>query len=117
VARINAVLPADEAGITAAIVAGERGGINQKIIQNYRDSGLAHFLSISGLHMSMIAGIMFFLVRLLTALIAPISKRYNSKKIAAIFAILMSAVYLLISGAEIPSQRAFIMTFVVLLGV
>lgn len=117
VAKINAVLPAEEAGITAAIVAGERGGINQKIIQNYRDSGLAHFLSISGLHMSMIAGIMFFLVRLLTAVIAPISKRYNSKKIAAVFAILMSAVYLLISGAEIPSQRAFIMTFVVLLGV
>lgn len=117
VTKINEVLPAEEAGITAAIVAGERGGINQTIIQNYRDSGLAHFLSISGLHMSMIAGIMFFLVRLIIALIAPISKRYNSKKIAAVFAIFMSAVYLLISGAEIPSQRAFIMTFVVLLGV
>ena len=50
VERINHVLPPEEAGIAAAIVAGERGGINQTIIENYRDSGLAHFLSISGLH-------------------------------------------------------------------
>lgn len=116
-ARIGEVLPKDEAAVTTAILAGERGGISQKLIQNYRDSGLAHFLSISGLHMSMIAGIMFFLVRLLTSLIAPVARRYNTKKIAAVFAIFISAVYLLISGAEIPTQRAFIMTFVVLLGV
>ena len=117
VAKIEAVLPEDEAGITAAIVAGERGGIRQEITENYRDSGLAHFLSISGLHMSMLAGLMFFLVRLVLALIPPLSLRYDSKKVAAVFAIFMSAVYLVISGAEIPSQRAFIMTFIVLLGV
>ena len=82
-----------------------------------KNSGLAHFLSISGLHMSMLAGLMFFLVRLLLALIPPLALCYDSKKTAAVFAILMSAVYLVISGAEIPSQRAFIMTFIVLLGV
>lgn len=117
VTKINKVLPADEAGIASAIVAGERGGINQKIINNYRDSGLAHFLSISGLHMSMIAGLMFFLVRFVIALIPPLALRYDSKKIAAVFAVFMSMVYLVISGAQIPSQRAFIMTFIVLLGV
>lgn len=117
VQRINKVLPPDEAGIAAAIVAGERGGIKNKITENYRDSGLAHFLSISGLHMSMIAGIMFFLVRITAAMIPAIGGRCDAKKIAAVFAIFMSLVYLLISGAEIPSQRAFIMTFIVLLGV
>ncbi len=117
VKRIEKILPRDEAGIVAAIVAGERGLISRKITENYRDSGLAHFLSISGLHMSMIAGLMFFLVRLTMALIPPLALRYDSKKAAAVFAILMSFVYLLISGAEIPSQRAFIMTFIVLLGV
>lgn len=117
VAKINKVLPKDEAGITAAIVAGERGGIRHQIINNYRDSGLAHFLSISGLHMSMIAGLMFFLVRLIIALVPPLALRYDSKKIAAVFAIFISVVYLVISGAEIPAQRAFIMTFIVLLGV
>ncbi len=117
VERIAAVLPADEAGIAAALVAGERGGISQKITEEYRDSGLAHFLSISGLHMSMIAGMMFFLIRLVMALVPSLAIAYNSKKTAAVAAIIMSMVYLLISGAEIPAQRAFIMTFIVLLGV
>lgn len=74
--RINRVLPRDEAGIAAAIVAGERGGISRKITENYRDSGLAHFLSISGLHMSMVAGMMFFLVRLAMALVPAWSLLY-----------------------------------------
>ncbi len=117
VQKINAVLPPEEAGIASAIVTGDKSGISQKIIQNYRDSGLAHFLSISGLHMSMIAGIMFFLVRLIISFIPPLVRRYNSKKIAAIFSVFISLVYLFISGAGIPTQRAFIMTFVVLLGV
>ena len=115
--RINRELEPDEAGIVAAIVAGERGGISAAITDNYRNSGLAHFLSISGLHMSMIAAMAFFFVRLIIALIPPLALRYNSKKIAAVFAIFMSLVYLLISGAEIPAQRAFISTFIVLLGV
>ena len=51
------------------------------------------------------------------SLIPYLSLRYNSKKSAAVFAIFMSFVYLLISGAEIPAQRAFIMTFIVLLGI
>ena len=115
--RINSVLPPDEASIVAAILAGEQGAINEEQIKHYRDSGLAHFLSISGLHMSMIAGLMFFFIRLLLALYPPLALRYNSKKIAAIFAIIISTTYLLISGAAIPAQRAFIMTLIVLLGV
>lgn len=117
VLRINQVLPPDEAGITAAIVAGERGGISRRITNNYRDSGLAHFISISGLHMTMLAGLMFFLIRLFVALIPALAQRYDSKKISAGFAIFMSFFYLLISGAEVPAQRAFIMTLIVLLGV
>lgn len=115
--RVNSILPADEAAVVAAVLAGQQGGIRPALIQHYRDSGLAHFLSISGLHMSMIAGLMFFFVRLLAALFPPLALRCDSKKIAAVFAIAVSAVYLLISGAAIPAQRAFIMTLIVLLGV
>lgn len=117
VRRIDTVLPPDEAAVTAAIVAGERGGMSRELINNYRDSGLAHFLSISGLHMSMLAGMMFFLVRFVSSLVPPVIARYDTKKFSAVFAILMSAVYLVISGAAVPTQRAFIMTFIVLLGV
>lgn len=115
--HIREVLPPDQASVAAAIVAGEQGGIRQSLINNYRDSGLAHFLSISGLHMSMIAGMMFFFIRLLIALFPPLALRVDSKKVSALFAIFISVVYLMISGAAIPAQRAFIMTFIVLLGV
>lgn len=117
ISHIKEVLPPAEASVAAAVIAGEQGGIQRAQIQNYRDSGLAHFLSISGLHMSMIAGLMFFFIRLLIALIPPLALRCDSKKISAIFAIGISMVYLLISGAAVPAQRAFIMTFIVLLGV
>ena len=117
ISKVDSVLPTEEASIVGAILAGEQGAISEEQIKHYRDSGLAHFLSISGLHMSMIAGLMFFFIRLLLALYPPLALRYNSKKIAAIFAIIISTVYLLISGAAIPAQRAFIMTLIVLLGV
>lgn len=115
--KIKRILPPDEASVASAVIAGEQTGINSRLIQNYRDSGLAHFLSISGLHMSMLAGLMFFFIRLLMALIPPLTLRCDSKKVSAVFALLISVVYLLISGAAIPAQRAFIMTFIVLLGV
>lgn len=117
ITHIKSILPPDEASVAAAIIAGEQGGISSELINHYRNSGLAHFLSISGLHMSMITGLMFFLVRFLMALIPPLALRYNSKKIAAWFAILISLIYLLISGNAVPAQRAFIMTLIVLLGV
>ena len=117
ISKVDSVLPAEEASIVGAILAGEQGAISEEQIKNYRDSGLAHFLSISGLHMSMIAGLMFFFIRLLLALYPPLALRYDSKKIAAVFAIIISTIYLLISGAAIPAQRAFIMTLIVLLGV
>ncbi len=117
VKRISSVLPPDEAAVTAAIIAGERGLISQKLNEQYRNSGLAHFLSISGLHMSMLAGLMFFLIRFLLAMFPPLAMKFDTKKISAVFAILISLVYLFISGMAVPAQRAFIMTFVVLLGV
>ncbi len=115
--RVKAVLPANEASVATAIIAGEQGSISQELTDNYRNSGLAHFLSISGLHMTMLAGLMFFLVRLIMALIPPLAIRYDSKRVAAVFAILLSIFYLFISGMQIPAQRAFIMNFIVVLGV
>lgn len=110
-------LPDEEAAVAAAIVAGNRDLMSQKQVAAYRDSGLAHFLSISGLHMSMLAGLMFFFVRFVMACVPALALRYNSKKSAAVSAIIISTMYLCISGAAVPTQRAYIMTFVVLLAV
>lgn len=115
--RIYEILPHDQASVVTAISTGDSGKINVSVRDNYRDSGLAHFLSISGLHMSMITGLMFFFIRFITASIPIIAVRVDSKKISAIVAIFVSFLYLMISGAAIPAQRAFIMTTIVLLGV
>lgn len=115
--RIYKVLPASTAGIATAVIAGEQGKIEKLQTQRYRDSGLAHFLSISGLHMGMIAGFMFLIVRWSLACIPTIALKYDTKKIAAVLAIIMSFIYLIISGWQIATQRAFIMTALVLVGV
>ena len=70
---------------------------------------MAHLLAISGLHIGLVAGLLFFAMRLGLAMIEPVALRYPIKKVAALGAILGAFAYLLISGATIPTQRAFLM--------
>lgn len=114
-AQIENILPKDQASIASAILSGNRELMSKEQADNYRNSGLAHFLSISGLHMSMIAGLMFFFIRLIMATIPQIALRCNSKKVAAFCAIIVSTLYLIISGAAVPTQRAYIMVLIILL--
>lgn len=114
---IEKVLPQKQAGVAVAILVGEKSHIPLQITDNYRNSGLAHFLSVSGLHLGSIAALVFFVLRFLIALFPYVALRVDSKKISAIIAIIFSALYLLMSGMAIPAQRAFIMTAVVLIGV
>lgn len=101
----------------AALVTAERGPVPPRLLQAYRDAGLAHILVISGLHMSMVAGLVFVLVRGLLAAIPPIALRYPIKKWTAAAALAVTFGYLLISGAPVPTQRAFIMNAIVLVAV
>lgn len=117
VRHIMRLLPPQESSVAAAIIAGDKSLISTEQYDQYRNSGLAHFLAISGLHMSLLCGLMFFIVRLGLALIPQISLKFDSRKIAAVCALLVSFLYLMISGMAVPAQRAFIMITVVLLGV
>lgn len=103
--------------VAAALMTGERRAIPKEALANMRDSGLAHLLAISGLHIGLVAGLLFFAVRLGLALIEPVALRYPIKKIAALSAVLGAFAYLLISGATIPTQRAFLMVSIVMLAV
>lgn len=67
--RIRAALPGEQGAIATALITGERGGITQETNDAYRSSGLFHILSISGLHMVIMAGAVFFSVRLMLAAI------------------------------------------------
>ena len=114
---IGKTLPAEQSGVADALLVGEKTHISTQITDNYRNSGLAHFLSVSGLHLGAIAALVFFMIRFLISLFPFLALRADSKKIAAIVAILFSGFYLLMSGIAIPAQRAFIMTTVVLIGI
>ena len=115
--RVRAALPGPSGAVAAALMTGDRGAIPEHVLDAMRDSGLAHLLAISGLHIGMVAGIVFFACRGLLALIEPVALRYPIKKWAAVAALLAAAGYLLLSGATVPTQRAFLMTALVLLAV
>lgn len=74
-----------------------------------RDSGLAHLLAISGLHVGLVATLIFVLVRFTLAAIEPLALRTDIKKWSASAALCASFIYLLISGATLLTQRAFVM--------
>ena len=111
--RINAVLPGSTGGVASALVTGKRGAIAEDIKQSFRDSGLSHLLAIAGLHLGLVGAFVFFAVRGGLALIPPIALRYPIKKIAAGVTLVALTCYLLISGAAIPTERAFVMNGIV----
>ncbi|MEM7168925.1 MAG: ComEC/Rec2 family competence protein [Pseudomonadota bacterium] len=115
--RILAALPGQSGAVAAALMTGERGAISEKVIEDMRAAGLAHLLAISGLHMGLIGGLIFFLLRFLLACVPPVALRFPIKKWAAVAALIGSGFYLLLVGATIPSQRAFIMVGLVFVGV
>jgi competence protein ComEC len=115
--RILEAAPGRGGAIVAALVTGKRGAIDDETDAALRDSGLAHLLSISGLHMSMATGLVFFLTRAALALAPPIALRYPIKKWAAGAAILGGFVYLLFSGLAWAAQRAFIMSAIVFVAI
>jgi len=110
-------LPFDEASVISALSIGNKNLISNALYTQYRNAGLAHFLSISGLHMGIIAAFVFFFVRFLIALCPFLALNYSSKKIASILAVLFCFIYLLLSGMAVPATRAFIMCSLVFLGI
>lgn len=108
-ARIQAALPGSDGAIAAALITGTRGGIAEEDETALRDAGLAHVLAIAGLHMALVGGGLFWLLRALLAAFPPLALNYPIKKWAAAAALGLSAFYLVISGAAPSAVRAFAM--------
>jgi len=106
---VTAVLPGRTGAIAVALITGERGGITDATNNAFRDSGLLHVLSISGLHMAVMAGAVFYLVRLMLAAVPALALAYPIKKWAAGAAMLGTFAYLLISGSSFATVRSAIM--------
>lgn len=114
---IAAVLQGDEAAIAEALLTGVQQGITKETMTSMRVSGLVHILSVSGLHIGLAAGIVFFALRALLALIPFVALRWPIKKLAAVAALLSALAYTLLVGAPIPAVRSLLMTGLVLLAV
>lgn len=115
--RIRGRIGGPEGEIAAALVVGVRAGIPEDINEALRRSGIYHVISISGLHMALVAGTIMVLLRTGFALFPDFSSRHPVKKHAAALAIAGLAGYLFISGAEVAAQRSFIMLAVMLAAV
>src|SRR5947208_2989951 len=115
--RIAAALPGATGGVASAVITGKRGTMPEEVKQAFRDSGLSHLLAIAGLHLGLVGGFVFFTVRGGLALIPWVALRYPIKKITALVTLIVLFCYLMISGAAIPTQRAFVMTGIVFVAV
>ncbi|WP_322517053.1 ComEC/Rec2 family competence protein [Rhodopseudomonas palustris] len=116
-ARIRLALDGDQRSIATALITGRRDAISTPVNDAMFVSGLGHVLSISGYHMAVVAGVVFFAVRAALALIPALTVTFPIKKAAAAAALAAAAFYLLLSGAEVATQRSFLMTAVVLIAV
>jgi competence protein ComEC len=94
--------------MAVALLVGAQNLIKPDVMQAMRNSGLAHLISISGLHFTLAAGIFFFSIRFLLSLNQYLTINYNIKKIAAAIAIFAGFFYLLLADMPIPAIRAFI---------
>jgi len=116
-ARIVANLDGESRYIASALIIGDAGGLSETTEDDLRLSGLAHVLSVSGLHMVLVTGVVFWSVRAGLALIPSLALRRPIKNWAAIAALLVSGFYLLISGLDVAAQRSFIMTSIAFLAI
>lgn len=107
----------DLAGIAVALLTGERAGIREDDNEAMRVSGLAHLIAISGLNIGLVAGIVFFAIRLFFAAFPYVALRYPIKKWAAVCAIIMAFLYTILAGLDVPVLRSFIMSAMVFLAI
>lgn len=115
--RIMEALSGEEGAIASALISGQRAGISDSTNEALRIAGLAHILSISGLHLALAAGIVMVSVRGFAGFFPSLSLIYPIKKIAALISLISSAFYLAVSGADVAAQRSFIMLGVMLCAV
>nr|WP_308421007.1 ComEC/Rec2 family competence protein [Novosphingobium endophyticum] len=112
--HVRARLEGSEAGIAAALATGDRGGIAEDDAQAMRDAGLAHLLSISGLHVSAVIGAVYLLSLRVLALSPGLALRVRLPVAAAACGALAGIGYTLLTGSEVPTVRSCIGALLVL---
>lgn len=114
---VQGVLEGEVGAFAAAITTGDRSAMGRDSLSALRASNLAHLLAISGMHMGILVGFIFAVVRYGLALVPYAALRWPIKKLAALVALLAGAAYLALSGGNVATERAYIMVSVMLVAV
>lgn len=115
--RVHAAIKGPLGSFAEALIAGERASIPKSLNASLQASGLFHILSISGLHMSLVAGGAFWAIRAALALVPKLVLQYPIKKWAAAGAMLVGLFYMLLADSGAATERSFIMIAVVFFAV
>lgn len=110
-------MPGQAGAFAAALMTGDRSGVEAATTNALRGSNLSHLISISGLHMGLLTGFVFGACRYGLALMPVLALRINSKKLAAIVALGAAMFYLMLAGPSVATRRAFVMAAVMLVAV
>ena len=106
-ARIHAALPGSTGFLAAGLMVGGTTAIAAADQAAFRDSGIYHLLSISGLHLAIAMGLVFATIRLLLAAVEWTALHLPTKAIAAICALAAGGFYTLLTGSQVPMLRSF----------
>jgi competence protein ComEC len=115
--RIATLEPGPAGAMARALTVGDQTALSNDDTDAMRISGLAHLLSISGLHIGMAAGLFFFGLRGLLALAPPLALRFPIKKWSALAAIGAAGFYTLLASPTVPTLRSFFMIAILFIGV
>ena len=102
------------AGMMIALANGNRDRLTDEQWTRMRQTGTSHLVAISGLHVGLVAGFVFLLIRRLWCYSSVLTDLWPAQKAAALFAIAVAAVYAAMAGFSVPTQRALIMLTVVM---
>lgn len=115
--HIRSQVPASDGGIATALATGDQGSVSEADAEAMRRSGLAHLLSVSGLHIAAAVGFAYLLVLRLLGLFPALALRWNLVAIGFAAGALTGIAYTILTGLQVPTVRSCIAAVLVLIGI
>ena len=114
--HIRTQLPDRGGGIATALVTGDQNAVQEEDAEAMRRSGLAHLLSVSGVHLAAVVGGTMLLTLRLLALSPILALRFNLVLVGAGAGALAGVGYTLLTGMQVPTVRSCVAALLVLGG-
>ena len=92
-----------------ALILGEQEGVRPDLRELFTVTGLGHVLSVSGLHVALVAWFSFALIKRVLSLSYELALRIDLRKTSALFTSIPVVAYTCLAGFQVPSQRSMMM--------